>query len=364
MQADGGPVEAYLRVVDSNNTLQKFTNGDPTQHGAVSANIHADNACFVDFTFATEAVQSLENKLLEDSFADCSMKLYLADCFANLDCANRGESAYNRMLDGIWSQATQAPLVVDVQAKSDHSYLTYSTPVAFNGDAFYDSVQAALAAADNGDTVTVYQDATITDTVMLVPAGVTLDLNGHAVTAANLISFGNILDSTEGNGGIVISNDDSKAGIHMQKDNTAMPLYDNDRYRFFTYDVISAGTKDHTTDAAVAENAVKFGTKIVFNSRSAYELLAGDAKLVMQLQLGDNTYLCQFDAATMQKLSNAVAENFEGRDKLAVTLTVYGLEALTEETNVSATPVLYSSTDVVGSDAAMAYTYSPNAGVE
>ena len=63
-------------------------------------------------------------------------------------------------------------------------------PVAAKiGTTPYASVEAALVAANNGDTVTVVADVTET-TVVAVPTGVTLDLDGHTLTALGVTVFG------------------------------------------------------------------------------------------------------------------------------------------------------------------------------
>lgn len=61
--------------------------------------------------------------------------------------------------------------------------------VAQVGDKKYESFDEALAAAQDGDTVQLISDVTVTDVITILK-NITLDLNGHTLTAGGLAFFG------------------------------------------------------------------------------------------------------------------------------------------------------------------------------
>ncbi len=70
--------------------------------------------------------------------------------------------------------------------------VTYTRPVASIGDEEYSSLQAAIDDAESGDTITLLDNITAEDVedagkgtaAFTIPAGVTLDGNGHTITAS------------------------------------------------------------------------------------------------------------------------------------------------------------------------------------
>lgn len=99
----------------------------------------------------------------------------------------------------------------------------------------YVTLADRFAAAQEGDTVTLVGAETVKD--LTVNAGVTLDLNGNTITAESLTSFGNIVDSTEGEGLVKIAkNETSQPHLILNTVTTSLPLYDaaDGGYRFFT----------------------------------------------------------------------------------------------------------------------------------
>ena len=143
--------------------------------------------------------------------------------------------------------------------------------VAQNVDtgAIYSTVSAALAAANTDQTVIPLINVTEDAAVTIVPAGVILNLNGKYITANNVLAFGNVIDSTQGKGGLKISNSKAEAFTQLQATNTHMPLYDkaNGCYRFYEYNL-------NVIKYQVSGDAIKFGYRVRFADSSAYILLA------------------------------------------------------------------------------------------
>ena len=59
--------------------------------------------------------------------------------------------------------------------------VVFNTPVAIVGDTYYNTLAEAVAAAKNGDTITLLRDVELSEAITIGKA-VTLDLNGHTIT--------------------------------------------------------------------------------------------------------------------------------------------------------------------------------------
>ena len=147
---------------------------------------------------------------------------------------------------------------------------------------FFDN---AWAAKQPGDTLTLYKDVTVSSNMFSVPAGVTLDLNGHTLKSDNIIAFGHVVDSSNGNGLLAIDKYDRNAFIILQSENDLLPLYDTAKagYRFFTYEVINRGTRTISTNNTVT--SLKYGISLDFANPDAYRLLTDSANADVKLTL-------------------------------------------------------------------------------
>jgi len=366
-------VTAKLQLMDA---VRINDNGEPAnatgtalrtvQKTAVAESLEVVNGNWLKVTFdETAASEVLTGADLKNVF----LQFVDSDTVKNATNVNsvNGAQDKNGLIDGIWSEAdinrdgiwNYEPLVkTDGRNRTDGGgdsvYVHIGThaddSVAWSEKGVYDSVDAALKAAESGNTVVLGQNATVGDRFLEVPAGVTLDLNGKNLTVANIFSFGDIIDSTDGKGSLVISNDKTQAFVGLQETNSYLPLYDTNCYRFFDYDVVSAGKETGT-------NTVKFGVKVNFNNEKAYELLQNDGELVLDLMIGEQNIPYKFNSATMTKLYDAVTADWTNRSKYAIALTISGLDNLASGTAITATPEL-TSAGVLGTDEAIEYTYT------
>jgi hypothetical protein len=269
----------------------------------------------------------------------------------------------NKNADGTWTIMT----------------LEVSDYVCWNVDTgvYYTTASAGLAAAMNGQTVELLKgtkDAPLNDVILMVPAGVTFDLNGYYITAGNVFSFGHVIDNdgtTEGDGlgGIIISNDRTKAFVQLQPDNKYLPLYDaqNGCYRFFAYQLQVLTHKS-------SEDAVQFRFRLRLSTAEAYKLLADTANSGVELAFdlswtgmnsGGVTYVLRGDL--LAKYANEAYEQIvnNGKTPMTVTktidMTLSGLDSFESGTVITATPTVTSNTGVryekiVDSDNAGKYT--------
>ncbi len=241
-------------------------------------------------------------------------------------------------------------------------------------DIGYKTLAEALAAAEayNDKEVTLVKDVTDTSVAVMVPAGVTLNLNGKYLTAKNILSFGDVIDSTEGEGGIKISNDTKKAFTILQPENTMLPIYDatNGCYRFFSYEVVNgnfkAGDVNSSGKFVEYENAedvkrVRFGYWIKFNTLKAYEILKNSDNSGLELSISlqvdngvvfnyvfDNKYIKQYANVVYEKVTDTEepVSIDVAYEKAALTFTVNGITSHPIGTTITSSPTLSSITNV------------------
>jgi hypothetical protein len=91
----------------------------------------------------------------------------------------------------------------------------------------YTTVTEAMLDCATGETVVLLQDAS--EFSITVLENTTLDLNGYTLTAAYVSSFGDIIDSSADNTGLLVV---PANRIFMQEDNAQLPVYIGTGYRF------------------------------------------------------------------------------------------------------------------------------------
>ena len=138
-----------------------------------------------------------------------------------------------------------------------------------------------------------------------------------------------MVDSSNGNGGIFVSNDRTKAFVVLQEDNAALPLYDSAAgcYRFVNY-TLEAKVMSSTADT------VKYGLHLDLPTAQAYALLK-DAANADMITIGLTINKAD---GTSQKLSYSFMEStiaayadqssVDLSVKKAITLTVSGMSKI------------------------------------
>lgn len=219
--------------------------------------------------------------------------------------------------------------------------------VAWNADtcAFSETVSDALNTAKAGERVMVLADCA--ESLVLVPAGVTLDLNGHVLTASNVVSFGAVIDTSNTVGGIRIDIDTTKAFTKLQPENAGyLPVYDTEdgMYRFFRYTLKTAGAK-------ASGNAVKFGVQLLFDNAQAYDILANTGnsgvKLVAKLNWSGMPYSIAYEiaVASVSEYCRMKAEN--PAKNYAITLNISGLDSIPGDAPfISVAPIISTIAEV------------------
>ena len=223
--------------------------------------------------------------------------------------------------------------------------------IAMIGDVKYNSFNDALLAVKVGQTIVLNDDVTVKDTLFVLDAGVVLDLNGHELSVNNVLAFGDIIDSTEGIGKLVRN---QNARVILNAENSAMPLYDTNGYRFFTYTLASAGPKNGTTDS------VQFGVQLTFANTDAYALLAKDVTTTIKLALAvtkddkvtNLTFI--FKQGTLEQYKDAWNNRTDLTKTPTLVLTVSGIEGVD---SISCTPsISQSATTVIRTGSALFYS--------
>lgn len=173
-------------------------------------------------------------------------------------------------------------------------------------------------------------DTDLTVGALTVPAGTTLDLNGHKLTCDSFFASakGKIVDSTDGNGALIVK-DPLFPNIEEY-----IPLYDEKigGYRIFAYDV--------STNQIRKENYGRtFQLNLEFSNKKAYNILAsGTSGLEIDLQFRwtDKTDPCVY---TTKGASNSPIKLI-GKTEGPMSVTVNNLDQLSAQI-LSMTPVLH-----------------------
>ncbi len=275
------------------------------------------------------------------SLQDDDLAVYLNDNYTDFptDAENQGwcdlEYAENRGLhlndNGDAFVASRYVGVVKLYYGEDGVKKLAKITAQINGMP-YASLAAAMNDATSGQTVTMLDNANM-GAALMIPTGVTLDLNGNTLTVAQLAAFGNVVDSKNGEGKIAMeANTAEKNNLILQPSNTDLPLYDTEKggYRFFTF-------TDLNPDCLIAENKsyVKFGVQLQFTNTEAYELLAAEAnanakfmvKLVVEKDGKSSALDYVINRSTL--LSYAAAMKAPSNGTPTVVLTVQGLDGVT-----------------------------------
>ncbi|MBQ6947949.1 MAG: discoidin domain-containing protein, partial [Clostridia bacterium] len=135
--------------------------------------------------------------------------------------------------DGVVTAVGEGTAIITATAKltghTDTCTLTVTPAAASVGEKFFTTLEAALDAAKDGDTVKLCAD--VATTRLMIAGGVTLDLNGQTLTADYLVGFNGavLMDSAEdGSGKLTIA----KENLALPKNNPYLPVYDEESGRY------------------------------------------------------------------------------------------------------------------------------------
>ena len=165
---------------------------------------------------------------------------------------------------------TTNTVTTDVVAKS----------VAQIGDKPFGSLEQAVDAAVAGDTITLFDNITANDLILL--PGVNLDLNGFALTADSILSYERsvVMDTSENVTGLLKVN--SADGNMICSTNSYLPVFDSgaEGYRFFAVTV--------TSSAVTGKNSAtpKYWIKVdVDKFARCNELIGSGANVIFQVMM-------------------------------------------------------------------------------
>lgn len=163
------------------------------------------------------------------------------------------------------------------------------------GKTNYSTLQAALNAAKSGDVIKLLQEDGAGSVVL--PDGVTLDLNGFRLTCSDLnASAGKIIDSADAAGLLVCPT------AQFAQNNPQLPLWDrqNSAYRLFAYTMTM-----HTELIRAGEDTYRFWFALELSDRSAYRVVqSGYAGLRIGVELSWNGTTLKSSAFTAPSADN------------------------------------------------------------
>ena len=192
-----------------------------------------------------------------------------------------------------------------------------------------DAEALALELSDNNGTVKLGADITAGDVV--VPKGVTLDLNGHKLTCDTFICRGQdsaLIDSSNAEGLLISAQKPIFSDILEY-----LPLYQASKsgYRVFKYKVV-------TEQITTGDYCRKFNISLDFDIKSAYDILkAGEAGVEIDLKLNWSKNTTPVVYTTKGAANNRVQQL--GKTGSPISLTVNNMNQLNAQI-VSVTPVI------------------------
>ena len=200
----------------------------------------------------------------------------------------------------------------------------------------YDTVAKAILAAQAGETVALIRD--VEEEMASVLTDVTLDLNGHTLTAEYVTCFGDIIDSSIGNTGLLKV---SRSRILIQKGNAQLPVKDGEGYRFVEVLNFNKKMKEET----------KFVFQPLFEEGAHALLLTGKEATGVSVMVrvswtqtqGTRTQDFEYNDSYVQDFINSFNTKEEGKYGQQLTLTLNGASSID---NLTFTAVVISDLGV------------------
>ena len=215
----------------------------------------------------SSVMTAAQAKLDENEGATLKLKIY--ELWKN-EATLVGEMNQNYMIDALYTATNKALCVsdnTDAVAKVMVDVFDLRGKEAIVGGTAYDSVAAAVEAAEAGETVSLIANAVNAGPVFVLDVDVNLDLNGHTLTAENFMAFGRVIDSTDGEGKLIVGADKV---FNLTADDGILHLYDTDGYRFFKYEF------RHIEKETGNADTVQYSVGLGFTNKDAYALLLAD----------------------------------------------------------------------------------------
>ena len=234
----------------------------------------------------TTQVENVSLTLAGKVIATCGAEGYTGDVVRD----DTGETVTKGSIVPATNLHTESDIIVDTPATTTQTGLGHTECtvchkviksdivldallVATVGATSYDSLEEALTAAGQGQTVKLCVDAT--EDYVIIDPGVTLDLNGYTLTTDYVIGFATsaLIDSSEENTGKLVADKDSVA---LDRANGGyLPIYDSEQgaYIFTSVNIrqtFTSATKylfspvfETFAHGALAQGRDSSGTKVV-----------------------------------------------------------------------------------------------------
>lgn len=247
-----------------------------------------------------------------------------------------GSSNRNNCVDSILSVSGETlPLITKSNSGDSWISAMYEPFGAKIGDVNYRTFAEAMAAATAGNTVTMLNDAVASDEYFMLKHNIKLNLNGYELTVNNyFMPFGQIVDTTDGEGKLVIAKDKVRSELANE---TYLPLYDTNGYRFFNYEFRHV-VKEEEATKHVYSIALFFKET---NAR-AYDLLIAEDNADMDFGVEMTIVQDGEEKGFRWIVSNARMQQFAEKNegiaagsRSAITLTLTGIDKLGEATITS-----------------------------
>jgi len=217
---------------------------------------------------------------------------------------------------------------------SDAAVTAAASGVASVDDVKYASLQAAIAAAEASASKSVKLIANATAADIVVPVGVTLDIAGYDLSAANLVSYGAVINSGKGSACLKIAGQ-----LVLDSANPAMPLANTQNagwYHLFNYTARNLGVKN-------GQNTITIGYAPTFDDAYAYDVLAGaetagnpcNLHITMDVQWSGTSLTFRFDEKLLTAYGELARQYEDTGIDAALLLKLVGLDVLPTGTVVT-----------------------------
>ena len=213
-------------------------------------------------------------------------------------------------------------------------------PVAQNKETgkVYGTVADAMAEAKSGETVILTAD--VTEDMLYVRVGRSLDLNGHTLTVNDVVAVNsaNIVDDSTANTGLLVVDQNS---VMISKENTQLPVWNGTGYIFTTVDLTRARIENVTEDSflfAFQPRMLEAAKALLADGANDNDVTI-EARVSWETEMGREYRNLVFNETQIGK----VIPSANG----AFLLTFSGFQGLNIEGEILVEAVVYSGTGVV-----------------